>query len=284
MPFDYVFAAPPVNLRGRLLMRGSGDPAASATLAIDDRVLTTDENGFFQARNLRPGGHVLRLLDEQLRMDEQPLTLASGELLELELWAASELREQEIVGLYERSRRQVVRRTLTAEQVRKVYDTADRVHSRSNGRAGMGRLANSLLKRIRDIEFRAMDSSEREFVCLAGSKMVVISHDGKVYPCEPLWLDQERKKTFPQEAMMGDLRETGFDIRPILASERARSIRSDVDKKYCACMYGCAMYNGLLFAPSTYPATVREFLTPRRKPSGEAPLPSPSGDRSARDS
>lgn len=73
-----------------------------------------------------------------------------------------------------------------------------------------------------------------EFVCLAGKKMIVISHDAKVYPCEPLWLDDEQKRVFPQDAMMGDLRESEFDIRPILASTRADGIRKDVEEKLCA--------------------------------------------------
>jgi hypothetical protein len=30
-------------------------------------------------------------------------------------------------------------------------------------------------------------------------------------------------------------------------------------------MYGCAIYNGLLFAPSTYPATLKGVLRGKRK-------------------
>lgn len=142
----------------------------------------------------------------------------------------------------------------------------------------MQRFAQSMVNRIRNIELRAMDSDEREFVCLAGSKMVVISHDGRVYPCEPLWLDDEQKRVFPQDAAMGDLRETDFDIRPILDSPRAKSIRADIAKKPCACMYSCAIYNGLVYAPSTYPGTVWELLktwsTQGSPPSDAEPSPS----------
>jgi MoaA/NifB/PqqE/SkfB family radical SAM enzyme len=154
---------------------------------------------------------------------------------------------------------------ITTEQVREIYEKTDAVRAGRNGSALMGRVADALFERIREIELRAMDSDKREFACLAGSKMVVISHDAKVYPCEPLWLEDEMKKVFPQDAMMGDLRETGFDIRPILSSERSASIRSDVDAEHCACMYGCAIYNGLLFAPSTYPATLKGVLRGKRK-------------------
>ncbi|HXV77348.1 MAG TPA: radical SAM protein [Candidatus Polarisedimenticolaceae bacterium] len=154
---------------------------------------------------------------------------------------------------------------ITSEQVRAIYTRTDKIrHEHNDGRL-MSRIADSLLHRLREIELRAMDSKRREFVCLAGRKMVVISHDAKVYPCEPLWLDDEQKRVFPQDGVMGDLRQTGFDIRPILASERAESVRADVDKKLCACMYGCAIYNSLLFAPSTYPATLKELILPSRQ-------------------
>jgi len=168
------------------------------------------------------------------------------------------------VGAVRGSTPQADAKEITAEQIRQVYETADAARCGRRKASLTGRLAEALLDRIREIELRAMGSDKREFTCLAGGKMVVISHDAKVYPCEPLWCEDETRRVFPQDAMMGDLRETGFDIRPILSSERAASIRSDVGKKYCACMYGCAIYNGLLFAPSTYPATLRRALEGRR--------------------
>lgn len=160
---------------------------------------------------------------------------------------------------------------ITREQLRRAFDTADRTSLAGERRGPMQRFAQSMVNRIRDVELRAMGSDKREFVCLAGSKMVVVSHDGKVYPCEPLWLEEEQKRVFPQDAEMGDLRETNFDIRPILGSQRAKSIRADVAKKPCACMYSCAIYNGLLFAPSTYPGTVREFVKSWRTESRTIP-------------
>lgn len=174
---------------------------------------------------------------------------------------------------------------ITREQLRRAFDTADRTSLAGERRGPMERFAQAMVNRIRDVEMRAMASDKREFACLAGSKMVVVSHDGKVYPCEPLWLDDEQKRVFPQNAEMGDLRETDFDIRPILASQRAESIRADVAKKPCACMYSCAIYNGLLFAPSTYPGTVREFVKAWRTNSAARPeeprSPAPDSENSA---
>jgi hypothetical protein len=138
---------------------------------------------------------------------------------------------------------------ITSEQVREIYMRTDRIRAQKNGHGFLDHVADSLLDRLRQIELRAMDSKKREFVCLAGKKMVVISHDAKV---------------FPQDATMGDLRESDFDIRPILSSAKADGIRKDVDKKLCACMYGCAIYNSLLYAPSTYFGTAKRLvLSPR---------------------
>jgi MoaA/NifB/PqqE/SkfB family radical SAM enzyme len=157
---------------------------------------------------------------------------------------------------------------ITSQQVREIYMRTDRIRAQKDGHGLLDHVADSLLNRLREIELRAMDSKKREFVCLAGKKMVVISHDAKVYPCEPLWLDDEQKRVFPQDAMMGDLRQSEFDIRPILSSEKADTIRDDVDKKLCACMYGCAIYNSLLYAPSTYLGTAKELVRPRRPSKG----------------
>jgi MoaA/NifB/PqqE/SkfB family radical SAM enzyme len=95
---------------------------------------------------------------------------------------------------------------ITSEQVREIYMRTDRIRAQKNGHGFLDHVADSLLDRLRQIELRAMDSKKREFVCLAGKKMVVISHDAKV---------------FPQDATMGDLRESDFDIRPILSSAKA---------------------------------------------------------------
>jgi MoaA/NifB/PqqE/SkfB family radical SAM enzyme len=157
---------------------------------------------------------------------------------------------------------------ITSEQVRAIYTRTDRILADKNGHGFLDHVADSLLGRLRDIELRAMDSKKREFVCLAGKKMIVISHDAKVYPCEPLWLDDEQQRVFPQDATMGDLRESNFDIRPILSSPKADGIRNDVDKKLCACMYGCAIYNSLLYAPSTYFGTAKRLVLSPRPPSG----------------
>ena len=157
---------------------------------------------------------------------------------------------------------------ITSEQVREIYTRTDRIRAQKNGHGFLDHVADSLLDRLREIELRAMDSKKREFVCLAGKKMIVISHDAKVYPCEPLWLDDEQQRVFPQDATMGDLRESNFDIRTILSSPKADGIRKDVDKKLCACMYGCAIYNSLLYAPSTYLGTAKRLVISPRPSAG----------------
>jgi len=154
---------------------------------------------------------------------------------------------------------------ITARQVRRIYDLHESMRPECGSRLPFAKIADALLDRIRETELRAMDSDRREFLCLAGSKMVVISHEAKVYPCEPLWLDDEMKRVFPRDATLGDLRETGFDIRPILASPHAHQVRKDVAREYCACQYGCAIYNGLLYGPSTYPATLKRALKGRKR-------------------
>lgn len=117
-PYRYVFPAPPVNVRGVLRHRSTGEPAAGVVLAVDGRTVETGPDGRFGLRNVAPGEHTLRALGTEVHLEPRTFTLDPGEEVAFELQVRKETAVPEILGTYEREAPQVLRRTLTSEEVR----------------------------------------------------------------------------------------------------------------------------------------------------------------------
>ncbi|GKT10737.1 radical SAM protein [Desulforhabdus sp. TSK] len=105
------------------------------------------------------------------------------------------------------------------------------------------------------------NNTRRRFHCLAGRKMVVLTSDGKLMPCEPLWLEPEvRKGRAEEDFMLGDLREFHFDAGLALRSPQALRVKEFIQRRECWCAYGCAVYNSILYSPCNYPRILRKIL------------------------
>ncbi|MCB9763586.1 MAG: TonB-dependent receptor [Alphaproteobacteria bacterium] len=117
VPFTWTFEPPPVQIRGVLKLE-SGEPAPRVTVIVGETTLDTDSEGRFSVRELPPGEVVLRIEDANLEVPPVPVTVTPGQLTELELTARVVGAENVAVGVYRRPSRQVVSRTLTAEELR----------------------------------------------------------------------------------------------------------------------------------------------------------------------
>ncbi|MCB9744375.1 MAG: TonB-dependent receptor [Alphaproteobacteria bacterium] len=117
VPFTWTFAPPPVQIAGVLKVDG-GAPAARASLRLGELELETDTEGRFELRELPPGSYTLELIDEVLQLAPIPLEVVPGERLDLELTASLQSQEYEAVGMYRAPTEQVIRRSLTAEELR----------------------------------------------------------------------------------------------------------------------------------------------------------------------
>ena len=110
-----------------------------------------------------------------------------------------------------------------------------------------------------------MQKEERCFRCLAGKKMVVITPQGDLVPCEPLWLEPEayRDKEF-SGFVMAHLREYDYDVHAALKSSKSKVIKNFIAGKKCWCTYGCAVLNGLMYSPLMYPKILIEMGRPNK--------------------
>lgn len=119
LPVHLEFVPPPVNVSGTVrLAGGGGRPAVGIPVRIGDRTTLTDAEGRFGFRGVPAGAHELRAGDDDVRVEPQPLEVAAGEALTLALWGRPRKVDEGIVGTYRRERDEVLRRSLTAEELR----------------------------------------------------------------------------------------------------------------------------------------------------------------------
>jgi len=118
LPFTWTFDPPPVNVRGRVRVAGSRAPAQQVTILLDGLPTETDPEGRFDYRGIAPGAHGVEVVDPALRVDRVEVVVVEGEVLEVDILARPEAGADEAVGLYYRTRTEVVSRALTADELR----------------------------------------------------------------------------------------------------------------------------------------------------------------------
>ncbi|MCF7907346.1 MAG: radical SAM protein [Candidatus Omnitrophica bacterium] len=87
---------------------------------------------------------------------------------------------------------------------------------------------------------------------VAKKKMVVISEDGELRPCEIL------------SQSYGNLRNVKYDIFKLINSSKAKEIQRQIAKGDCYCSWECAIVNSIVHNFSTYPSILKEWLAQRK--------------------
>ena len=118
VPFTWSFEPPAVNVTGRVRVAGSRAPAQRVTVLVDGQDTETDMDGVFSFRGVSPGPHVLEILDPALRVKPLDVVVTPDEVLEIEVLAKPESSGDEAIGVYYRTRTEVVSRALTADELR----------------------------------------------------------------------------------------------------------------------------------------------------------------------
>jgi radical SAM protein with 4Fe4S-binding SPASM domain len=136
----------------------------------------------------------------------------------------------------------------------KYYETVDRmaVNLRENT-SSVYRFRGATLKAAQDILQRRLiyetyTRNRRMVPCHAGRLNLVVSETGDVYPCELL------------EKKIGNIRESGYDIKKLLGSGQALEIIRSIRKDGCFCTHECYFMTNILFSPSAYPELLKEYL------------------------
>ena len=104
---------------------------------------------------------------------------------------------------------------------------------------GVNALMNSVNRYI-------LEGDRYFFPCVAGEKMLTIDEEGKIKPCEIL----EQKGVAP--FIMGDLRQSDYDIYQAMATPTGRKIRQDILDSQCHCTFECANQANVAYKPSNF--------------------------------
>jgi TonB family protein len=116
----------PVNLDGEIREMGTRRPLPGINVLLPDLELAgvTDAEGRFAFRGIVPGAHRLRVVQVGYDPLERTVDVVEGELTTLKLWVRNQsYRDDELVGVYQRNKEEVTRRTLSVETVRRVPGT-----------------------------------------------------------------------------------------------------------------------------------------------------------------
>jgi radical SAM protein with 4Fe4S-binding SPASM domain len=98
--------------------------------------------------------------------------------------------------------------------------------------------------------YEAALHNKRSSPCYAGKLNLVLTETGDLFPCED----------FSEKMKIGNVRESGYDLKQLLESDQARKIRRFIDNLECCCTHECYFMTNILFNPGYYPALLKEYL------------------------
>ena len=106
--------------------------------------------------------------------------------------------------------------------------------------------ANKLV--ARQIIEQILKGRKRFYSCSAGQKMVIISEDGLVRPCEMLDFD------------FGNLRDFDYDIKKALSTNKTKKILQFIKDKKCTCTFENAIQNSIVNNVSNWPILIKKLF------------------------
>ena len=92
------------------------------------------------------------------------------------------------------------------------------------------------------------------FICQAGTKLIELNEYGELFPCEVLdtLIDNNETRLNPDfaDSKMGNVRDHNYDIAKALDTDKAKRVKSFIERDGCACTFECAIGASLVFQPT----------------------------------
>jgi len=98
-------------------------------------------------------------------------------------------------------------------------------------------IRNGLAMNMPVLVSNVMKYKSQALSCKAGKKSIVISDIGEVYACEML------------EKQLGNLRKSGYNMKKILCSQKAKAVIKGIKNNKCHCTHEGNMYVNMIFNP-----------------------------------
>ena len=112
----------------------------------------------------------------------------------------------------------------------------------------VARLVESLRLEYYDLASRVLEEKRQVIDCYAGWASAHLAPDGNLWGC------------CVRAESMGNLREHGYDFRPVWFGETAEAFRRSVKNKECACPLANASYTNMLLDPATLTRVAANML------------------------
>jgi MoaA/NifB/PqqE/SkfB family radical SAM enzyme len=96
--------------------------------------------------------------------------------------------------------------------------------------------------------------------CQAGRRMMVINDEGDVMPCEILNEKIRNGESKLDTPVIANMRDMNYDIRKILASDRAHAAVTDIVQGKCHCTFECAWAVNVIYSPRAWPRVFKNFI------------------------
>lgn len=113
-------------------------------------------------------------------------------------------------------------------------------------RGGRVKAAQDILQRT--LICRTLEEGSMQIPCFAGRLNLVLTEDGRVFPCEIL------------KRELGNVRDYGYDLRRVLSAPEAQRVIRHIRDRRCVCTHECYYMTNILFNPRCYAALANEYL------------------------
>lgn len=131
-------------------------------------------------------------------------------------------------------------------------------------RGGRGDLASRVFtavnRTVRHYVMRTIEEDRYLLPCQAGRRMVVVDDEGRVLPCEILGEKIRQGASRLDSPVLGNLREFDYDIRKVLAGDRAQRAVKDIVTSKCYCTFECAWAVNVIYTPAAWPRIVANLF------------------------
>jgi MoaA/NifB/PqqE/SkfB family radical SAM enzyme len=119
------------------------------------------------------------------------------------------------------------------------------------------RLLRALARTMFRMNLEILKHDRMVVPCVAGRRMLTLSDDGVVKPCEVL-----EAKEGTNRYDFGNVRDHGYDLARLRATPAARESVRWIRESECHCTFECANMANVALAPKMWPRILKETLAP----------------------
>lgn len=187
--------------------------------------LILDTNTVFTAKTEDNFTDIIKYLKDNFNFDNHSITFARGNIPDEKMKSKSR-------SLYEKAIKYLKSLDRTKEE----------------------RFLYPLYRGVRDTSWENLITTvfDDKFVsnCVAGSKLLVVSEEGDVMPCEILDKDKG----------LGNIRDFDYDIYKLLKQQKSLEVNKWIKKTKCKCSFECALSANVTWNASQYPKLIKNSL------------------------